>query len=287
MARSLIAGCGYVGAALGVRLVSEGQCVFGLRRRALRLPSGVEPVEADLGVPATLAALPDALDFVFYLASPGGAEDALYRAAYVDGLRNLLDALAKQGQRPRRVVFASSTAVYGQHGGEWVDESSPTEPADFRGTRLLEAESLLLRGPFPGVAVRFGGIYGPRRSRLVDQVRAGRAVFRPGGPHYTNRIHRDDCAGVLRHLAQLEKAEPVYLGVDCEPADEAAVLRWLAGALGAAEPRAGAADTPRAPLRRGGSKRCRNDLLLASGYRFAYPTFREGFRAVIAGSTCA
>jgi nucleoside-diphosphate-sugar epimerase len=62
-------------------------------------------------VPASLARLPGALDFVFYLASPGGAEDALYRSAYVDGQRNLYQALASQGQRPRRVLFASSTSV--------------------------------------------------------------------------------------------------------------------------------------------------------------------------------
>jgi len=281
MHRCLIAGCGYVGAALGALLSSEGHTVYGLRRRALRLPPGVEPFEADLGVPASLARLPGALDFVFYLASPGGADDALYRCAYVDGLRNLQEALVRQGQRPRRLLFASSTAVYGQHAGEWVDESSPAEPVDFRGRRLLEAEQLLARGPFPGVTVRFGGIYGPRRSGLVAQVRAGRAVLRPGAPHYTNRIHRDDCAGVLRHLMQLEAPEPVYLGVDCEPADEAAVLRWLAGALGAAEPRVAAAGERHGRERRA-SKRCRNDRLLASGYRFVHPTFREGYQTILA-----
>ena len=281
MHRCLIAGCGYVGAALGELLAAQGHTVFGLRRNALRLPAGVESVEADLAVPASLERLPAGLDYVFYLVSPGGAEDALYRSAYVDGQRNLYETLARQGQRPRRLLFASSTAVYGQHDGEWIDESSPTEPADFRGKRLLEAEQLLARAPFPGVAVRFGGIYGPRRSSLVAEVRGGRAAIRPGPPHYTNRIHRDDCAGVLHHLMQLERPEPVYLGVDCEPADEAAVLRWLAGALGAAAPRTAAVGEKHGRERRGGSKRCRNQRLLASGYRFRHPTFREGFRAIL------
>ena len=281
MARCLIAGCGYVGEALGVRLASEGHTVFGLRRRVLRPLPGIEPVEADLGVPASLGELPAALDYVFYLASPGGAEDALYRSAYVDGQRNLYAALVQRGERPRRVLFASSTAVYGQRAGEWIDESSPAHPADFRGRRLLEAEALLATTAFmPGVSVRFGGIYGPRRSSLIESVRSGRAVIRPGA-HYTNRIHRDDCVGVLRHLMQLDAPEPLYLGVDGEPADEAAVLRWLAGVLGAPEPRPAAGGAPARSERRG-SKRCRNDRLLASGYAFAYPSFREGYRAVLA-----
>jgi nucleoside-diphosphate-sugar epimerase len=281
LARCLIAGCGYVGEALGARLAAEGHTVFGLRRRVLRQLPGIEPVEADLGVPASLAALPEALDYVFYLASPGGAEDALYRSAYVDGQRHLYEALARRGQRPRRVLFASSTAVYGQRDGEWLSEDSPTEPVDFRGRRLLEAESLLANTRFiPGVSVRFGGIYGPRRSSLIDSVRAGRAVIRAGA-HYTNRIHREDCAGVLHHLMQLEAPEPLYLGVDNEPADEAAVLRWLAGALGAPEPRAAKDGLPARSERRG-SKRCRNERLLASGYRFLFPSFREGYRAILA-----
>lgn len=283
MARCLIAGCGYVGEALGVRLASEGHTVYGLRRRVLRPLPGIIPIEADLAVPASLVDLPVALDTIFYLVSPGGAEDALYRSAYVDGQRHLYEALARRGQRPRRVLFASSTAVYGQRDGEWLDESSPTEPVDFRGRRLLEAESLLAKTAFiPGIAVRFGGIYGPRRSSLIESVRSGRAVVRAGAPHYTNRIHRDDCVGVLRHLMQLEAPEPLYLGVDGEPADEAAVLRWLAGVLGAPEPRVVAADAAPGPRERRSSKRCRNDRLLASGYRFRYPSFREGYRAILA-----
>ena len=193
MSRILIAGCGYLGTALGVTLVADSHTVWGLRRHWADAPSGIEPIEADLSLPATLAGLPADPDFVFYMASPGGAEDPLYRATYVDGLRNLIEALDARGGRPRRVFFASSTAVYGQTGGEWVDESSPTEPRHFSGVRLLEGEAVLRGGPFAATAVRFGGIYGPRRMGLVDRIRTGRARYREG--HFTNRIHRDDCVG--------------------------------------------------------------------------------------------
>jgi len=280
MSNLLIAGCGYVGAALARVRVERGDNVFGLRRNPVDVPPGVMPIAADLAVPRTLAELPAAFDVVVYAASPGGRDDAFYRTTYVEGLRNLLAALSEQGHRPRRTIFVSSTAVYGQTRGEWVDETSETEPSHFSGRRLLEAETLLRESGLPSVVVRLGGIYGPRRTRLVDEVRQGRAAIGRGGPHYTNRIHRDDCVGALDHL--IDHADPVacYLGVDSEPEDEAVVLRWLAGVLGASPPRVAGADQRRKA--RGGSKRCRNTLLVSSGYAFRYPNYRDGYTAVLA-----
>jgi nucleoside-diphosphate-sugar epimerase len=281
MARVLIAGCGYVGCALGKQLIGDSHEVWGLRRKPRSLPAGVQSIEADLSDPAGCEDLPAELDWIFYMVSPSGSEDALYRSAYVDSLQALLSAFDKQRHTPTRLLFASSTAVYPQSDGEWVDESSPTEPSHFSGRRLLEAEKLALTSGIPATVVRFGGIYGPRRTRLIDQVRSGNAVYRADPPQYTNRIHRDDCAGALRHLARVEDADPIYLGVDREPADERSVLNWLAGALGSPDPRP-AAGGQAEPSRRG-NKRCRSDRLVAAGYRFRYPTFREGYRSVLEG----
>jgi nucleoside-diphosphate-sugar epimerase len=249
-----------------------------MRRNPRSLPPGIEPIEADIAQRGDLAVLPKDLDFVFYLVSPTGSEDALYRRAYVDGLRALLAALFKGAQRPR-ILFASSTSVYAQKSGEWVDETSETAPEHWNVLRLLEGEQLALQTPLPATVVRFGGIYGPRRTRLVDQVRSGRAVYPANSPCYTNRIHRDDCAGVLRHLMTLENPHPIYLGVDNEPAEQRTVLSWLAGVLGTPEPRTADAEEAGRSMR--SNKRCRNARLLRSGYTFRYPTFREGYRAVL------
>ncbi len=279
MSSILIAGCGYVGSALARVRVAKGDSVFGLRRNPVDLPSGVVPIAADLAVPRSLAELPAALDVVVYAASPGGRDDAFYRTAYVEGLRNLIAVLKGQGQQPRRVIFVSSTAVYGQTRGEWVDETSQTQPSHFSGRRLLEAEALLRESGMRAVVLRLGGIYGPQRTRLVEEVRQGRAAIARGGPHYTNRIHRDDCVGALDHLIDLAEPADCYLGVDCEPEDEAVVLRWLAGVLGVSPPRVAGPDRRRSS--RGGSKRCRNALLLSSGYAFRYPGYRDGYTAVL------
>lgn len=279
MARILIAGCGYVGCALGERLVARGDAVWGIRRRPVGLPEGIEPLEADLAVARTLRDLPHSLDYVVYAASPGGRDDAYYRTAYVEGMTRLLEALTLQSQRPRRIFFLSSTAVYEQSRGEWVDESSETKPSHFSGKRLLEAESLLRASPFASTILRLGGIYGPRRTRLLEEVRAGRATYPKSGPRYTNRIHRDDCAGAIVHLMDHQGAGPLYLTVDDDPAEEVVVRRWLAGVLGAPPP----LPEKEAPDGRRGrsNKRCRNAALRATGYELLYPTFREGYAAVI------
>ena len=171
--RVLVAGCGYVGTALGELLAGQGHEVWGLRRSRMEASPFIRSIEADLAVASSLESLPGNLDFVFYTAAAGGFEEGRYKSVYVDGLSNLLEALERGGHRPRRVFFTSSTSIYAQSDGGWVDEDSPTEPGAFSGRRMLEAERLLLAGPFPATAVRLAGIYGPHRRRLIDTVRTG------------------------------------------------------------------------------------------------------------------
>ncbi len=132
-------------------------------------------------------------------------------------------------------------------------------------------------GPLPGCVLRLGGIYGPGRTWQIDSVRTGQARLDPGKPHYTNRIHLEDAARSLRHLLELPAVEPVYLGVDSVPASNNEVLRFLAAELGLAEPPMAESPLPR----RAGSKRCRNDRLIGSGYRMVHPSFREGYRSIL------
>jgi nucleoside-diphosphate-sugar epimerase len=271
----LIAGCGYVGSALAERLADGGHEVHVLRRSDRALP-GTQLVQADLREPESLKALP-AVETVVYTAAPdGGSEDA-YRAVYVDGLRNLVLALTARDRAPSRLLLTTSTAVYAQDAGEWVDELSLTAPAGYQGRILLESEASAHGSGMRAVAVRFGGIYGPGRTRLIDEVRRGAATI-PDRPSYTNRIHRDDCAGVLAHLMNVPEPEPVYVGVDDDPADRRLVIAWLAEKLGAPaariEPIDGASER---------GKRCRNDRLRASGYRMRYRSFRDGYAEMLAG----
>ncbi len=280
MSRILIAGCGEIGATLGVRLGADGHEVWGLRRRTVELPGSIRPLRADLTVSQTLEALPAALDSVVYIAAADNYSDQAYEAAYVQGPANLMQALTATGQNVRRIIFVSSTGVYAQCDGEWVDERSATHPADFSGRRLLEGERLVLDGSNRALVVRFGGIYGPGRDRLLNRVR-DRRPCRDRPPQYTNRIHSEDCAGVLHHLLSLESTDQIYLGVDNEPAAQCAVMDWLAKQMGVPMPPR-SRTTDATGERRRSNKRCRNARLLSTGYRFLYPSYREGYGKILA-----
>ena len=281
--RVLIAGCGYVGRELARRLVAAGHAAWGLSRRPAGLPAGVEPLAADLTDRAALRGLPPGLDAIVYAAAASGPTEPHYRAAYLDGPRNLLAALAEAGQSPRRVLFVSSTGVYAQRDGGWVDEASPAEPADFSGTVMLEGERAVLGGPFPAVVLRLAGIYGPGRTLWIDRVRDGSARRPPPGS-WTNRIHRDDAARAIAHLLALDAPDPLVIGVDDEPAELADVLDFLAARLGVPPPPPGPETAAGGPMRGRGAKRCSNRRLRASGFRLLYPTFREGYGALLEGA---
>lgn len=276
---TLILGCGDIGMALGQRLKQAGQRVIGVRRNAAALEgSGLEAVSADLGDAPGLAELPDA-DVLVYVVSADHFDEEAYRTAYPGGLKAVLAEYVGRGKPPRHVFFVSSTSVYAQQGGEQVDEASPTAPSGFSGQLMREAEQALIEHELPGTVVRFSGIYGPGRDRLIRQVSEGRIA--PASPAmYTNRIHRDDCAGVLAHLIGLALAgEPLhelYLASDCEPAPLHEVMTWLAKQL-----KVEATETIQSPLRRRASKRCDNARLLESGYVFRYPSYREGYAQVL------
>ena len=308
----LLAGCGDLGTEAGLRFAAVGHRVVGWRRSPEKLPAAIEGVAADLAS-GQLPPIPvDTTAVVVAIAADSPTEDA-YRAAYVQGLSNVLDAVLASGVGVRRVLFVSSTAVYGDAGGGWIDERTTPEPGGFSGRIIREAEELLysrLHGTgITPVVLRLGGIYGPGRTRLIDQVRGGTAAI-PAASRFTNRIHRDDAAAAIVHLCTMDAVPGrVYLGVDSEPAELSDVLGFLADELGlprppssSGEPGGGTAKSGRAatsgggePSRggastsgggkpsRGGNKRCSNALLRSTGFEFQYPSFREGYRAVLAG----
>ena len=277
----MIAGCGDVGSRLGVQLKDAGWQVYGLRRSVAALPEGITPVAGDLADTDVPAQWPEGvLDYLVYAAAATDHDEAGYRRAYYDGLANTLAWLKQRGQSPKRVIFVSSSGVYAQDGGVWVDENSPAEATRYSGRIMLEAERLLQGSDYPATVVRLTGIYGPGREWLLKQVRMGyRVVSEP--PLYANRLHADDCAGLLAFLLQADAAgkalDDLYIGVDDDPAPLHEVVGWLRDYLGVTE------WAEESTVRRSGSKRCSNARARALGWVPRYPSFREGYAAVLAG----
>ena len=208
MSRILIAGCGDVGTALGLALCERGHEVFGARRSAQRLPAPLSPVPVDLTDCRAVERMLPAVDVVVYAVAAGRRDEGAYRRAYVDGVSTLLGVLERRAAPPRRVFFVSSTSVYGERGGAWIDEETPLRPRGFAGECLAAGERRMLASPIPATVVRLAGIYGPGRGWLIERARAG-ACCQGDPPRFTNRIHRDDCAGVLAHLIGRDEVDAV------------------------------------------------------------------------------
>lgn len=260
----IIAGAGDVGGRLAALRIGRGDDVIAIRRRDLAPGAGVRSHRADLATGEGLSTLPRQAVSIVFCAAPDQRDEAAYRALFHDGLRRLLDAV----EAPR-VVFVSSTAVYGQDAGEWVDEGSPTVPAAFNGRVLLDAERVL--APMPGGTVlRLSGLYGPGRDYLLRKARDGEA----GEPRWTNRIHVQDAAAALSHLLDVGNAQPLYLGNDDRPALEPEVLAWVREAEGLPPVAA-----PAGPER---GRRVRNLRLRASGWVPAHEDYRSGYAGLLA-----
>ena len=295
--RAVVVGCGYVGCALAGQLADAGHEVVGVRRstagleRVTAIDESVDAVRADATAPTTLDSLPDA-DAVVFAASAGGRGADVAREVYVEGLRNVLEEYGTRATPPDRLVYTSSTGVYGDHDGGWVDETTPIEPTTAKTRVLATAETVALTETeaygIDGTVARFAGLYGPDRYRL-DRYLDG-----PVTAGYLNMVHRDDAAGAVRYLleADVARGEPVVV-VDDEPVDKHAFADWLAAECGVDAPpkrskaeRIADGDLSAAAARRiRTSKRCSNEKLRALGYEFVYPTFRTGYRAAVEAYT--
>ena len=278
----LIAGCGDLGTEVGLRFARLGHTVVGLRRNASVLPVEISGQSIDLRIGKPV--IPSDTEYVVMAISAGSPTIEVYRAAYLDGLRNLLDALDDARVTPRRVLLVSSTAVFDINDGSRVNEQTPANPKPGTDSIVFEAERMLLSRLPTATVLRLAGIYGPGRERLIRQVQAGTPVL--AQTRHTNRIHRDDAAAAIVHLLlRPEQPAPLYLGVDNASVRSREVLTFLAAELDLPEPTRNdpAAPQPTRESQRGGDKILSNQLLRDTGFTFTYPTYREGYRAILAG----
>jgi nucleoside-diphosphate-sugar epimerase len=283
--RVLIAGCGYVGVPLGAELVRLGHEVFGLRRNPVAegelTTAGIRPLFGDVTQPESLAMLPHEFDWVVNCVAAGGDADN-YQEIYLEGTRNLIDWLAPNP--PQKYVYTSSTSVYGQNDGLLVKESSPAEPFAETSKVLVETEKVLLAAvterQFPAVILRVAGIYGPELGHWFKQFLKDAAQMEGEGARYLNMIHRDDLVGCIIAALKSGRTGEIYNAADDEPVSQLHFFQWLVQAVDKPMPPTAPENSEENRRRGVTNKRVSNrKLKMELGYRFKYPTFRQGYSA--------
>ena len=273
----LIAGCGFVGLPLARSFVSAGWDTAALtasETSAAGLHGEPFPVHAlDITEKDSFRHLTRrCFDVVIHCASSGRGDANAYTAVFLAGTQNLMANLVYE-----RLIFTSSTSVYAQQDGSWVDETSPADPAPQTGQILRQTEDLVLASE--GTVARLGGLYGPGRCAPLKKLLEGRASIEEDGLRMMNTLHQLDAAAALHFLAGTESSG-LFNVVDNEPVTEIDWFRYVCQRLNKSLPPKG----PRNLDRKRGwtSKRVSNQRLRSLGWDPSYPTFREGVSSMLA-----
>lgn len=274
--RVLIAGCGDVGSVLAQRLLQSDHTVFGLKRNTSTLPDGVEAIASDLTQVSTLTNLPDNLDRLVYMPTPSQRTEESYSDIFVQGWQNLWNALPRP---PTRSLLVSSTAVYGQSDGSWVDENTIALPARFNGRVLLKMEQLARASGSRIVVARLSGIYGPARRRLIRLATKGEPLT-SASKAFSNRIHIEDAGAALAHLLVMKQPKELYLVSDDCPVAKYEVVAWLAQKMGRSPPQMLSANTSDM-TDSGMGKKVSNKRLRDSGFVLEFPDYRVGYGSIL------
>jgi len=272
----LIAGCGFVGSAIAQLLVKRQEEVAGITKNedsavSLTHTLGIPVESCDISDRSSVLALSLKWNpkVVISCVSSGKGDASVYRKVYREGCQYLMEAFPAA-----HVLFISSTSVYAQNDGGWVDESSPTQPERETSQILLETEEWVRsRG---GMVLRPAGIYGPTRSVLMTRFLEGTAFIEGDGSRWINQIHRDDLASAILFLILQHPwtSGELYNVTDGTPLTQMECYQWLATHFNRSLPPFGAIN----PNRKRGvtSKRISNQKLRSLGWTPQFPSFREG-----------
>ena len=282
----LIVGCGYLGSRVARAWRRDGAQVTAVTRSSERgrqfADQGITPFVADITDPRTLSGMPPA-ECVLFAVGYDRQSGLPIRDVYVDGL---LATLAALEPLTKRLIYISSTGVYGQTQGEWVNESSACEPARAGGRACLEAESALESHPLGtrSIILRLAGIYGPGRVPRVQDIRAGRPIAAPP-TGYLNLIHVDDAVQAVIAAETIQPPERILIA-DGSPVERKAYFEQVAQLCGGPRPTfAPRSDSP-ADQRALSNKRVDNQHMrdkLQLSLRF--PSYREGLTQILAGAS--
>lgn len=278
----LFFGFGFCAAHLAPALTAAGwrlkaTCRDAAKGAALKA-QGIEPLRVD-GTPLAAGAL-EGVDHILLSAPPSAHGDP--------ALPLLEDALAARAGQLKWLGYLSTTGVYGDHGGAWIDEETPPGPLSARGQRRVDAEgawgALAAAHDLPLHYFRLAGIYGPGRNQMASlKTGTARRIDKPG--QVFSRIHVDDIAQILRASMAAPNAGRAYSVCDDEAAPPQDVVAFAAALMGVEEPPCVAfEEAEMSEMARsfyGENKRIKNQRIKQElGVSLIYPTYREGLTAL-------
>ena len=279
--QAIVVGCGYLGVRIARRLLAGGYDVVGTSRSDRRLQDlralGLRGERFDLAEASSSPLLRRRYDVIAYAVAPGRTEEGA-ALVYRDGLASCIDVLKREP--PGRFVLLSSTGVYAQDDGSWIDEESPAEPTGERQRLLVEGEQLVLNAAresgFPGVVLRLGGLYGPDRSPIEwCREPAWRTRLARGNREaYMNWVHADDAAAATVLAAEASRPGEIYVIVDDEPTPRGDFYRFACERGGS--PPLELPSDPARLAKRCSNRKARDEL----GFAPAYPSYREGLETL-------
>ena len=275
----LIAGCGFVGLPLARKFLHEQwetHAITGSESSLDRLRAeSFHLHRLDLRHGASFRHLPrHSFDVVIHCASSGRGNVDQYLGVFFHGTQNILRYLEYQ-----HLIFCSSTSVYPQVDGSWVDELSDADPPRETGRILRRTEDLVESAG--GAVARLAGLYGPGRCVPLEKIKNEEAIIEGDGTRILNLLHQSDAVSALRFLAELKEGG-IFNVVDNQPVMEIDWYRYVCGRLDRALPPTG----PRNLNRKRGwtSKRVHNKKLRGRGWEPQYPSFREGLESIFAAA---
>lgn len=286
--KKLIVGCGYLGRRVADSWLAQGDQVLAVTRSAARAKEfaagGIQPIVGEVTAGLDLSQA-DGVESVLFAVGFDRSSGQAIREVYVGGLEKVLDSLPRSVSR---FIHISSTGVYGQMDGEWVDEDSPCEPQREGGRACLAAETLLRSREIGmrSVILRLAGIYGPGRLPRMKDLLAGKPIDSPPDGHL-NLIHVDDAVTGILAAERLAHTPERILVSDGNPVLRGEFYRELAKLSGAPQPRfAGSQQPSDSGGRPASDKRINNRRMLVKLMRtLQYPSFREGLAAIVAAES--
>jgi nucleoside-diphosphate-sugar epimerase len=275
----LLIGAGYFGKPTAYQLRKLG-CQVSLwvkspQSRDTLSKEGFKTYAADVSEKNSWPTVSKNFDAVIFMPSTNGGDEHDYEKLYLRGMR----LAAEHFSGKTKLLFISSTSVYPQQNGEWVDETSPTDNTSQKSTSLLAAERIALSQG--GTVIRLSGIYGPGRSAMFKRLAQRRPLSIHDANRWLNHIHRDDAVSAIIHMLA-QPAGHTINATDSLPVTRIELYHWLAAHTGLPEL---PLSNEREPRKRGNTnKRVSNKKLLSLGWTPAYPTYKQGYEHILSSS---